>query len=76
MFVLFSCLVVTRWERADLLGLWYVMFYYVSVTFPCGVLGQVSCLIVSNPDLAFFLKFLNQEKKHPLPTYIKTNQQI
>ena len=40
-------LLVTCWERADLLALLYVMFSYV--TFPYGVLGQVWCLIVSIP---------------------------
>ena len=40
-------LVVTCWERADLLSLSYVRFYFVCVTIPCGVLGQVLCLIVS-----------------------------
>ena len=44
-------LVVTCLERADLLALLYVMFYCVIITFPCGVLGQVWCLIVSIPDL-------------------------
>ena len=34
-------LVVTGWEKADLLALLYVMFNCVFVTFPCGVLGQV-----------------------------------
>ena len=34
-------LVVTRWERADLLALSYVMFYCVFVTFLFGVLGQM-----------------------------------
>ena len=38
-------LVVTCWERADLLTLLYVF-----VTFPCGILGQVVCLIVSISD--------------------------
>ena len=42
-------LVVTCWARADLLALLCVMFYCVFVTFPCGVLGQVWCLIVSIP---------------------------
>ena len=42
------CLVVTCWERADLL---FVMFYYVCVTFPCGIFGQVWYLIVSISDL-------------------------
>ena len=44
-------LLVTCWERADLLALLYVMFSCVFVTSPCGVLGQVWCLIVSIPDL-------------------------
>ena len=45
-------LVVTCWEGADILALLYVMFY--CVTFPCGVLGQVCCLIISIPDLCPF----------------------
>ena len=44
-------LVVTCWERAELLALLYVAFYRVFVTFPCDVLGRVWCLIVSIPDL-------------------------
>ena len=40
------CLVVTCWERADLLAL-----VCVFITFPCGILGQVWYLIVSIPDL-------------------------
>ena len=44
-------LVLTCWERADLLALWYMTFYCDFVTFPCGVLGQVLCLVVSIPDL-------------------------
>ena len=47
-------LVVTCWERADLLDLLYVMFYCVFVTFSCGVLGQVWRLIVLIPDLCVF----------------------
>ena len=35
------CLVVTSWERADLLA--HVCdVYCVFATFPCGILGQVS----------------------------------
>ena len=34
-------LVVTCWERADLLALLYVMFSCVFVTLPYGVIGQV-----------------------------------
>ena len=30
---------------ADLLALLYVMLYCVFVSFPCGVLGQVWCLL-------------------------------
>ena len=42
-------LVVTCWERADLLAL--VDVYCIFVTYPCGILGQVWYLIVSFPDL-------------------------
>ena len=44
------CVVVTCWERADLLAL-VCDVYCVFVTFPCGILGQVWYLIVSIPDL-------------------------
>ena len=40
------CLVVTCWERADLLAL-VGDVYCIFVTFPCGILGQVWYLIVS-----------------------------
>ena len=51
---LFPCsLVVTCWERADLFALWYMMFFLCVVTFTYGVLGQVSCLIVSITDICF-----------------------
>ena len=50
-------LVVTCWERAGLFALLYVMFYCVLVTFPCGVLGQVWCFIVSIPDICFLSYF-------------------
>ena len=36
----------------------YVMFYCVFVTFPCGVLGQVRCLIVSISDLCLLSYFI------------------
>ena len=49
--VVLSCLVVTCWERSDLLALLYVMFSCVFGTFPCSVLGQVWYLTVSNPDI-------------------------
>ena len=44
-------LVVTCWERADLLALLCVTFSCAFVTFPYGVLGHVWYLIVSIPDL-------------------------
>ena len=51
-FLFMHCsLVVTNWERADLLVLLYVMFYCVLVTFSYGILGQVWCLIVKLDDL-------------------------
>ena len=43
--------VVTCRERAGLLVLLCVMFYCVFDTFPCGVLGQICCLIVSIPAI-------------------------
>ena len=48
--VMLSHLVVTCWERADLLAL-VCDVYCDFVTFPCGILGQVWYLIVSIPDL-------------------------
>ena len=44
------CLVVTCWERADLLAL-VGDVYCIFVNFPCGILGQVRYVIVSFPDL-------------------------
>ena len=43
-------LMVTCWERADLLAL-VGDVYCIFVTFLCGILGQVWYLIVSFPDL-------------------------
>ena len=54
-------LVVTCWERADLLALLYVMFYCVFVTFPCGILGKVWRLIVSILDLCLLFYFYSVE---------------
>ena len=45
------CLLVTCCERADLLVLICDFLNCVYVTFPCGILGQVLYLFVSNPDL-------------------------
>ena len=52
-------LMVTCWEWADLLALLCVMFSWVFVTFPYGVLGQVWYLIVLIPDLCL-LPYFNQ----------------
>ena len=46
----YLCLVVTCWERADLLAP-FVVYNSEFVTFPFGILGQVWYLIVSIPDL-------------------------
>ena len=48
-------LVITCWEKTDLLALLCVMFCLVFCTFPYGVPGQVCHLIVSISDFAFFL---------------------
>ena len=50
-------LVITCWDRADLLALLCVMFSCVFVTFPYGVLGQLWYLIVFIPDLCLLLYF-------------------
>ena len=50
-------LVITCWEKADLLALLCVVFSYVFVSFPYGVPGQVLYLIVSISDLCLPLYF-------------------
>ena len=44
------CLVITCWERADLLALANDVYCFF-VTFSCGILGQVWYLIVLFPGL-------------------------
>ena len=56
-FVMLCCLVVTCWDRADLLALMFVMSICDFVTFPCGNLGQVWYLIVLIPDLCRLFYF-------------------
>ena len=54
------CLVVTCWEKADLLALVFDVLLW-RCHFPIGILGQVWCLIVSIPDLchlSYFKKYL------------------
>ena len=53
-------LVVSCWERADLLALLCVMFYCAFVTFPYGFLGQVWYLNVSIPDLCLLTYFIKK----------------
>ena len=48
------CLV---WERADVFAFLCVMFSYLFITFPYGVLCQVWYLVVSIPDLCFLPYF-------------------
>ena len=50
-------LVMTFWERVDLLALLCVMFSCVFVTCLYGVSGQVWYLIVSIPDLCLLAYF-------------------
>ena len=59
-FTAHNSLVLTCWEKSDLLALWYMMFSCVLSLFPCGVLGQVWFLIVSIPDLCL-LHYFNLE---------------
>ena len=46
-------------SKQFILALLCVMFYCVFVTFPCGILGQVGCLIVSIPDLCLLSNLSN-----------------
>ena len=53
-----SCsVVITCWERADLLALLCVVFSCVFITFPDGVPGQLWYSILSIPDLCLPLYF-------------------
>ena len=52
----YLCLVVTCWERADLLALVCGVLLWVC-HFPIVILGQVWYLIVSIPDLCTFTYF-------------------
>ena len=57
------CLVVTCWERADLLAL-VGDVNCIFVTFPCGILGQVWYLFVSFPGLCCLSYFLTYALHH------------
>ena len=54
----YVCLVVTCWERADLLAPVCDVFLRIC-HFPIGILGQVGYLIVSIPDLCTLTYFKN-----------------
>ena len=56
----YMCLVVTCWERADLLGLVCVVLLCVCY-FSIGIPGQVWYLIVSIADLCTLLTFKDEE---------------
>ena len=56
------CLVVTCWERADLLALVCGVLLWVCY-FPIGILGQVWYLIVSIPDLCTLTYFEKSQVK-------------
>ena len=53
----YMCLVVTCWERADLLALVCGVSMLVC-HFPIGILGQVWYLIVAIPDLCTLTYFV------------------
>ena len=59
------CLVVTCWERADLLAL-VCDIYLWRCHFPIGILGQVWCLTVLIPDLCP-LSYLAAAPVYPPP---------
>ena len=67
------CLVVICWQRTDLLAL-VGDVYCIFVTFPCGILGLVSYLIVSFPDFSLLsyiynVQFLKVEPRKRKPDF-------
>ena len=58
----YMCLVVTCWERADLLAVVCGVLPYVC-HFPIGILGQVWYLIVSIPDLNTLTYFAQRPQR-------------
>ena len=69
-FVSVHCyLVVTHWERADLLAL-VGDVYCICVTFPCGILSHVWYLIVSFPD------FCHPSYFHNYPSHARNDHII
>ena len=60
----YMCIVVTYWERADLLALVCGVLLLVC-HFPIGILGQVWYLIVSIPDLCTLTYFALTDLTYP-----------
>ena len=58
------CLVVTCWERADILAL-VSNVNCIIVTLPCGILGKVWYLIVLFPDLCLLSYFNMGSERSP-----------
>ena len=56
------CLVVTYWERDDLLAFVGDVYCFFFVTFPCSILGQVWYLIILVPDLCRLSYFYKLHK--------------
>ena len=59
--MIYRLLIAALWSPAGkglTFGLSFVVLNSVVVTFPFGILGQVSYLIVSIPDLCPFLTFI------------------
>ena len=67
----FPCsLVITCWERADLLALLHVMFSCVFITFTYGVVGQVWYLIVWIPVFCLLPSFMKACKPLKFKFYV------
>ena len=62
-------LVVTCCENADFLALIYLIFF-IFITFPYGILGQVWYLIVSIPDFCHLSYFANTCQRHETLKYL------
>ena len=77
----YLCLMFVMLSRLRFAALWspagkgltswlsFVIFNYVFVTFPCGILGQVWYLIVSIPDLCHF-SYLERISKSKLLVHV------
>ena len=66
----YMCLVLTCWERTDMLALVCGVQLWVR-HYPIGILGQVWYLIVSIPDLCTLIYFGRTDKKFSFSVIIK-----